>query len=202
MEKNNNQIIDFVLPGDITLAEVIDDILKKNGLKESLEEYYDESNKDKEPRVVIIRNAALVILQKKIPEEKLVELLQKHLETSQETAQKTVNDINQKLIPFAKIINLEKESKIEDQKEEFREKLIEKINANRNIATEDEEKYPLPYSKKLDITNVEENAKIIQKEKKFTEENKNKTIEETKKFGDNKFANEKKDQDTYREPIG
>ena len=172
--KKNNQIIDFVLPTKTTLTEIIDVILEKNGLKDTIEEYYDESNKDNEPKVAIIRDVALIIFQDKIPENKLVELLEKHLETSKETAEKIIQDIKENLIPYAKIIDLEKEEEqrkkekeAEYQKEKIQEELLNKIRNNAPIQKNDtEEELPIISVKKIDITDVEKNAEKIEKEKR------------------------------------
>lgn len=200
MKKINNKRVMFALPEGTTITEVIFGILESNGLKESNEEVLNKSADGKDSKLIIVRDAAITIVEKKIPEKKLIELLQKHLATSQETAEKIVYDINQKLVPFAKIIDLEKNSKIEDQKEKFREELLKKINSNRNTPVKDKEVPLSPYSKKLDITNVEENAEKMQKE------GKNSMTEEKNKFPKKNEENRKLptqniEADVYREPI-
>jgi len=182
MEKNNQEI-EFEMPGDVSVVVAINDILRKNGIKKNAINWLDwaEGKEDKESQVVIVRDTALIMAQKRIPEEKLAEFLQKHLETSKETAEKIIQDIKLKIVPFAKIVDLEKEREL----------------------------LP-PGVKKIEVANVEENAKKMQKEKKFTEENKSKIIEESslaeaeydkEKLKINKFTTEKKGPDTYREPV-
>ena len=156
-------------------------------------------SQDKESRAFIIKDATLVILQKKVPEKKLVEFLEKHLETSKETAEKIVQDIKTKLIPFAKISSAE-DLAIENQKEKYREDLLKKINTNRNIpTTNEEEKAPLPYYKKTDIADVEKNSENMSREGKniITEEKSKfqKRAEENKELPQNTIP------DTYREPV-
>ena len=91
------------MPEEISMVDVIEEILNRNELQETSEEFFNKDIKGIEPRKIIIRDAAISIFQKKIPENKLVELLEKHLETSKETAQKIVSEIKQKLIPYAKV---------------------------------------------------------------------------------------------------
>ncbi len=153
-----NQKITFTLPGDITVAEIIGEILKNNGLQESDEEFLDKFINDLESRTFIIKDATLSIVEKKIPEKKLIELLQKHLETSQENAEKIISDIKQRLIPFAKIIDLTKET--------IKEELLKKINANKSISEKNINEPQVPYLKKAPITNVEKNAENIKQERK------------------------------------
>ena len=109
--KKNNPKIDFALPEDTSLVDVIYDILEKNNIKQSDEEFIDKViQRKEESRVVIIRDAAVTVFQKKISESKVVELLQKHLETSKEIAEKIVADIKEKLIPYAQIIDTNKKT--------------------------------------------------------------------------------------------
>ncbi len=166
----NNKKIIFDLPEDITIISVIDEILKNNGLAESAQEFLDRDDNNEEPRLIIVRDAALTMAEKKVPENKITELLQEHLKISKETAEKIVNDINQKLIPYAKIIDLEITKQATDQKENFQEELLNKIKSiNASTAKPEEvkeEKTPTPYDKKPEITNVDKNAEKIKQERK------------------------------------
>lgn len=184
MEKNNKRII-FNLPEDITIVDAINDILKSNGLEESDEEYLKKSQKNEDTHLTIIKNAAIAIYQKKISEKKLTELLEEHLETSKETAEKIVNNIKEKLIPYVKTLNLEEE----------------KETTQEPLESPEEEKLQ-PGAKKVDITNVEENAENVPKYKKLSGEKENTTTKEKiKKVAENKFVQEKRGPDPYREPI-
>jgi len=197
MEKNNQRIV-FILPGDAIITEMIFSILKSNGLEESPTEAYNKSTHGKDSRLTILRDAALTIVQKKVSEEKLVELLQKHLETSKENAEKIIQDIKEKLIPYAKTTSGENNN-VENQKEKYREDLLKKIQANKNILSPQEEKTPLPYYKKLAIEDVEENAESMRKEgKNIMTEEKDKL---NKKIENNKQPPQNTTSDTYREPI-
>lgn len=156
----------FDLMGETTVPDIIDEVLSMNGLKESPKEFFNKSIKGIEPRKVIIRDTALALVEKKVPEKKLVELLAKHLETSHQIAEKIILEIKEKLIPYARIIDIEKEEKREEVK---------------SIPVP---KPPLPYAKKIEIKDVEDNAKKIKKDR-----------------AENKFAEEKKGPDLYREAI-
>ena len=50
MEKINNQRIVFNLPEDTTIVEVIDEILKNNGLEENNKEFINKLKQEKEPK--------------------------------------------------------------------------------------------------------------------------------------------------------
>ncbi|OGZ63722.1 MAG: hypothetical protein A3A98_00315 [Candidatus Staskawiczbacteria bacterium RIFCSPLOWO2_01_FULL_40_39] len=145
MEKINNQRIVFNLPEDTTIVEVIDEILKNNGLEENNKEFINKLKQEKEPKFSVAKDAAITLAQKKIPEKKLIELLAKHLETSKENAEKIVRDIKQKLIPYAKKVPTEEPLK------------------KKEIIQAESQKSPLPYSKKIETANVEENAEKLQK---------------------------------------
>ena len=184
------------MPNDISVIDFIYDILDKNNLRGPQHAWIEMNNK--ESRAIIMRDAALVLFQKKIPEKKLVEFLEKHLETSTETAEKVVEDIRENLVPYIKITSTEN-SETEGQKEKYRQELLKKISISRNTPIESEEKEtPMSYYKKLDITDVEKNAE------KMKQEGKNIMTEEKNKF-QRKSEEDKKPQnitpDTYREPI-
>ncbi len=178
-----NQRITFILPDDTTLTDILDQILEDNNLSESTEEYYKKSISGKESRVIILKDTAVTLVGKKIPESKLIEFLAKHLEIPMENAQKIIQQINEKLIPYAKIIDLDKEEKdqklsqpenIENSEQTKREafakakeELFKKIGVGKPV----EEEGPgdrvqgletLPYEKTPEIKNVEKNAKAIQ----------------------------------------
>jgi hypothetical protein len=197
------------------------DILKNHGLEESDAEYFNKSIKGQEPRFMIIRAAAITILQKKIPEQKLIELLEEHLEIPKNTAEKILSDTKEKILPELKIYPDEQfndpdfrekvsqeifgsetqatSSEIKTQTDE----LIKKLSANKNIVVPQPlEQKKVTYIKKAPVTNVEKNAQDIQKSRQNVGPQRDKTAEqETKKFGDEKFTNETKGPDTYREPI-
>jgi hypothetical protein len=195
---------------------VILDILKNNGLEESDEDYYNKSVNGKEPRFDIVKDTAVTIAQKKISEKKLVELLQKHLETSQSTAQKIVADIKEKLLPLLKIYPEEKFSdpvfreKVSEEifghEEESgpeikkrTDELLQRIRPNQNISTQNQEELS-SYDKKVEIKNVEENAKNMQ-QKGIQRPKETQGSEEQKKVKTVIPPDQKKGPDDYRETI-
>lgn len=197
MEKDKNKRIIFALPGDVTTAEVMNAILKGNGLEESKREYLEKSIQGEETHLTIIRDATFVLAKKRVPEKKLVEILAQHLKTSQQVAEKVVADIQQKLTPYAKEITIPKEEEKEKIVEELstQELLIEKIKqgiSNDNKVTSKEYLPPesLPETiKKIDVEDVEKNAEELKKKR-----------EETAKPG-TVGAQGKEQEDKYREPI-
>ncbi len=205
MVNNNNKRIIFDLPTDADTADVINEILKDNDLKETLDERFDKIINNEDSKLVIIRDAAIILVQKKISEEKLVEFLQKHLGISMEIARKVVTDIKEKLIPYAKIIDVkkeeelrEKEEKTKKQKEDIQEALLEKIR-NDMPFQKSEEKLPASYLKKIEITDVEKNAEEMEKEgMNVISKEKNKF---TKKEEVKSPQTQKNKPDVYREPI-
>ena len=72
MQKEINKRIIFNIPGDTTLVDILEDILRNNGLTESDEEYFNTSQQGKEPRLLIIRDAMLILIQNKVPEKKVI----------------------------------------------------------------------------------------------------------------------------------
>lgn len=197
MEKYKNQRIIFDLPESADAISVIDEILENNDLKEGVEEFFNKSIKGVSPRKITIRDATIDIFQKKTSEKKLVELLVKQLEISKQVAENIIKDINEKLIPYAKIIDLTKEADIESKqkektktdydKEKYRQDLLMKISPNSIPIKEIEEILP-PKVKNPEVADVEKNAEKIQ---------------HTQKRGvDEKPAQEEKKKiDAYKETI-
>ncbi len=153
--------IHFILPEDISMAEIINDILKNNGLNESDEELFSKLRQSREPRFIIVRDAALTIAEKKIPEKKLIELLEKHLEISSEIAQRIIYDISQKLIPYAKVIELKGRTEGKEKGEGLKKELLQKIHQHKIARALEEKKPKMPYLKGVEIPDVEKNAENI-----------------------------------------
>jgi len=210
-EKINQKIV-FNLPEEITTIDVIDEILKSHGLEENSKDFFNkiiaEEELGKESKVSIIKDVAVLIVQKKIPENKIVELLGKHLEIPQETAEKIIQDIKEKLVPYAKVIDLEKESiererrkqeaekqrEIEYKKEKIQEELLDKIRGNAPAQEHELEELPEPAVKKVDITDVEKNAEKIKRDRRPI-------ISTTKKQESLKETPKENKPDPYKEPI-
>lgn len=200
MEKNNKTII-FNLPGETVLADVFDEILNNNGLEETTDDFLKSIENNQEPRVLLLIDVAKTIFQKKIPKDKTVELLQKHLEISKEKAEKLVIDIEQKIIPYVKEIS-NKEGE-EDLKEKLsaQDFILEKIRENAPSKIVNQEDGLLKEKVKMvEIKNVEKNAENIKKT--LTRGNIVPKMPVTQNFGEelNRDIKDKK-KDVYREPI-
>jgi len=178
MQKKTQEIT-FDLPEDTILIDVIDEILKNNNLEETAENFF---NLLDDSHTLIIQNTAIAMVEKVDSQTAITEDLTKKLGITQQTAEKIIMEINQKLIPYAKIINPEEETRH-----------LQVVSGAREIE---------PTIKKVNHINVEENAKINAETKKFTDEVKRISQENRdKKFNVGKFSEEKKGSDQYREPI-
>ncbi|MSU54880.1 MAG: hypothetical protein EXS48_03580 [Candidatus Staskawiczbacteria bacterium] len=185
-----NNKISFIIPEETSMAEIIDKILKNNGLEESDEDFFDKTIGDIESNIAIIRDATITTAKNKLPESKVIELLQTHLNIPKQTAEKILQDIKQKLIPFAKI----KDVGINEGKEKFREELLNKIRDNVSpTGPEIKLGIPAPYEKKPPVIDVEKNAGIIKQERKPIASQPEKSTPPT--------PPQEIKPDTYREPI-
>ena len=196
----------FDLPENIVAIEVIGEILKNNGLEESSKEFFNKSIKGIEPKKNIVRDAAIALFEKKIPEEKLSNLLTKHLETSKETAEKIIQNVKKKLIPYAKEVKDDTEQTGATENNTSTQKIIlEKIQKNlleKKLQQKPKEEPLRPGVKKPENTNVEQNAKLMEKKSiPIVDQD----LVENK--GEKKVITviEKKEEpnplDTYREPV-
>ncbi len=199
------------------------DILKNNGLEESDEEFFNKLEQDKEPKEIITRDAVTTIARKVIPEKKLVELLQKHLEVSQETAERIIYTIKSRLLPLLYVypdeyfndplFREEVSKKVFGHEEKFKEadeseikkqtdELIKKIETERNIHKPNigNRDSLLPHIKTAPILNVEKNAENMEKEgRNFMTQQKNKSVKKTETYEEPQPQNSK--PDAYREPT-
>ena len=210
VEDIKNQRLVFDLPEDMIVFDVIDEILKNNGLVEGPKEYLEKKSRGEETKLIIIRDAALVLFQKKIPENKLVELLAKHLECTKEVAEKIVQDIKEKLVPCAQIIEVGSEEEIANEREEEKREKFKKANEELlnkiRVSTpelEPEEKPPVPYDKNPEITDVEENSKKMAENMTDKKEaiQADSATEEVKKARTVLSQEGKKGPDDYRESL-
>lgn len=138
--ENNKARIDFEIPGgeSRSLLEVIYEILRDNNLWPPKKEDLKNLNSG-ESYAITIRDAAVIMYKKRIPEEKIVELLQKHLKTSPETTQKIIVSIKQRILPYAR-----------------------EVSPNDNTTKKD----PLSNTvKKVDVADVEKNAEELQRKR-------------------------------------
>ena len=189
-ESLNAKII-FELPETTIIEKIINEILKDNNLEESSDEASRKSTQGGESRAIILKDNISVVLQKKIPDEKLVEFLVKHLEISEEVAMKIIRAIHEKIITFAKITNANEENSVYD-KEKYKEALLNKIRGNKSTAGANKEASAMPYKKNPSITDVEDNAEAMQKENKLIIPNSEKLAPQQK---------QEKQPDPYKEAI-
>ena len=211
MEQKSEKFI-FNLQNNTTVFSVIRDILKNNGVPEERQEYIEKVDNNEKTKFDTVFNSAIALSKKESSEENIRTTLEKDLGVSVEATQRIINDIKQKLIPYGKIIQLTN-SPMEDLSAQ--DIILEKIRSR-----EDSQKDYLFGIKKIAVTNVEENAKLSQKDKIYTDEIKKsiqegltketiKRVEEnhpskTSKedtVNKNSFSEEKKEADVYREPI-
>jgi len=101
MNSINNQKIYFPKS-----TEVISEILKKNGLGETLEEAVEKIVQKKNCRLNIVYDASRDFIEKNISEKDFILSLQKQLETSDKTAENIAKDVKEKLFPLAEKVTI------------------------------------------------------------------------------------------------
>jgi len=184
---------------DETFLKVSSDVLQKYKLDESPEELIEKMKTDKQLYCEIFMDIVRNLFGKSIKENELVPLLESKLSISKEIAEKLGIDIKEKILPLIK----EVETPTEEQKEETRE----------NIQTEKDDE--LSFIKKTPIISVEENEKVLKKEREPIITKKPIDTEEIKKPVKKKDGSslekakestpqskQPKGPDSYREPIG
>src|SRR3989344_3930877 len=206
MQKEINKRIIFNIPGDTTLVDILEDILRNNGLTESDEEYFNTSQQGKEPRLLIIRDAMLILIQNKVPEKKLASFLSTHLKTSPKVAEKIIEEIKEKLLPSVKEVTngtekIEITEKSTDTQKILLEKIQQKTREQKLQQKPKEEPLP-PGVKKPKNTNVEQNAKLMEK-KSIPITDQDSVENKGEKNVITVIEKEEKPNplDTYREPI-
>ena len=144
-----------------------------------------ERLKIKDPEIVIFRAAEIIVAMKKETSMKdVADKLKKDLNIGQKKAEDLADDIKNSIVPFVDVLEIEK-----------MEKAAELTKPEIKI---DKEKI-VPFAKKVDVSGVEENAKIIQKTKKLVREQE----EEIRKVKTViPQEGERKGPDDYREVIG
>lgn len=148
--ENNKQRIIFDTPEETTPADVISEILERNGIKDASDDLLEEN---KIPRLKIVSDALKDLFDKKISEETLVNLLQTKLNVSKENAMGITAGLKEKLIPFGKKIDIPKytekpiEEKISNGAESATEKLrkaVPKKNVRTTKKTERKDEPDIP----------------------------------------------------------
>lgn len=98
----NSQKIIFDLPEETDLVDVIYDILEKNNIKDTPDQWAMRAKRNEESQAVIMKNATVVLFKKIVPDEKIIDLLQKYLTISPEKAKSILQDLKNQLLPYAK----------------------------------------------------------------------------------------------------
>jgi len=111
----------FLLPEDLTILDVIFEILKNNNLEETESEMVKKVSQNQPSNFIIVREIASSLAGKKVSEKDASLGLQEQLKITDGTAKKIISDINQKLMPYAKTINFvqEENKKIQISEKKF-----------------------------------------------------------------------------------
>ncbi|KKP42912.1 MAG: hypothetical protein UR31_C0013G0023 [Parcubacteria group bacterium GW2011_GWA2_33_14] len=179
---------EYVLNFSDQIDQAISELVKKHNLTLSQEDFWDFEKEN--PEVVIFKVAKkIVAMEKGVTMKDIIEILKKDLYIAQEKADKLAHDIKNNVVSLAQPEEEIEVKKEVDQKERYRQELLNKIRGNSNIPVP-KEMPPDSYIKKVDILDVEENAENIQhaQQRVTKEEPKPQPKLESK-------------PDTYREPI-
>ncbi len=171
-----------------------DTLMGKYNLQESLQEEFERYiKKGKFTRWIMLRRVIKALAGKSISEEEFIIAVEKIISIDQQKAVQIAQDIKMDIIPFLEVFPEEKLSdpifreeiakkiwgseKISPESS-IQEILLEKIRDNTRI--KNNASILISKVKKIDITNVEENAKFSQKDKVYTDEMKKIIQEEPK----------------------
>jgi len=197
---------------------VLDEIMEKYNLQETDDKVLDDDEKNL-PKIVTIDYLVKDFVKEKISTEKFLDGLSKGLNIPPETTKLMAKDIIQDLIPLLDKVSedgleeyntkKDEEDKKKNQGGTLAQEILRKISAKRGIPdTTAKEPQENPV-KEVGISNVEENAKHMDKQSINTpqpnvspqKEDSSPNQGQTKKVANDKLEPEKKGPDTYREPI-
>lgn len=182
-------------------------LLKKYNLEENEDQSFEYLEKGLEPREVMIKKTIRAFAGGVILEKDLIDSFKKITKSDQDMAEKISKDIIENLIPLLDKVPEDQLSQYNLKKEQKAPRKPTKLQVEKEI----------PLVKKVNVTSVEENAINIREGKKFAnqEESEPTPLEKfeqldkaaelepgektTKKFGENRFREEKKGPDKYRE---
>ncbi len=184
MENNNQKRIIF--EGKKDPNDIIMEILESNDLKETLDDYLDKIDKEKEPWLDILYKSAKNLASGNITDKDFILLIQKQMNISDKTAENILKEIKQKLLPMARTLD-----KDEIEEESAEATLVQQINR------------PIPVAKILSQTKTEERnipPLITPKISPTIKKNTQKIIEKTE-IKQTPPRQQKRQNDTYREPI-
>ena len=153
--------IDFEFPrDDLTIIDVVYEILEKHNLGYYQKDSSKWPQKGDESYAMIIIDTVSIVLKKIISEEKIVELLEKHLKISEVKAKEVLSDIKIKIIPYAKEVSVDDHKK-GIGKVSAQEFILEKIKKNAPIQQASFSQPSNEKIKKIEIKSVEDNAENL-----------------------------------------
>jgi len=171
---NNNQNQKIIFTEDP--IDIILDILKKNGLEETIKDINNKIKKGETSRFSVISRAAKDIASGQIMDKNFFTLIGKQLATSEESAKKIIEDIKTKLVP-----------------------LTTKIIVGENKIPAEES--PSSFIKKAPDISVEENAEKMKKVPKKIKKTETEGVDEIPKEIKPPAMPKSSGPDAYREPI-
>lgn len=178
MKKQNQRVI-FTDKAELIFSKIV----QENNLQETLQKTGGFSVSHKESPEMIARMATVIMARKTVSEEKVSELLQKHLNLPQESIRKIMDDIKNRLLPLLLVYPEEN-----FQNPIFRNEISKKVFGQEKQLTDSQAINA--QVKKIEVPDVEKNAQELQK-KRTGKIQKNTIGEQIKNKG----------QDRYREPI-
>ncbi|MDP2741777.1 MAG: hypothetical protein Q8O66_03795 [bacterium] len=105
MENNNQKKIIF--DGGKDLNDIIMEILEKNGLKESLDDYIDKIDKNEKPLLDVLYKLTIDLATNDTTEQNFVLSIQQQMNISDKIAENILKEVKQKLLPMARTLSEE-----------------------------------------------------------------------------------------------
>lgn len=186
MENNNQKIIIFKKGGK-DLIDIIEEILANNGLKESSNDYIEKIRQKKNTLFDALYVSAKNLASGKIVETNFLSDIQQKLNISEQTAKNILKEIKEKFLVLVEVVSGDA-YEIKEAAPNF------KIETRQSI-----EPTPLPEKKEK---NIESKTKSVAPVKKRVVKEKNEIIsEQLKNPAEYTQPVQKKQNDSYREPI-
>ncbi len=189
---------------------VVDEIVKTHSLQQTDDEIAQVYREKKLPKVVILYRLIKDLLRENISTQEFLDKLRKDLNISPEATGALAKDIMQKLIPLLDKVPEDELDAYRTKKDEeergeqggdLAQEILRKINIQRGIPVTEPEEQANPV-KRVTTSNVEENAKNMPKNQDYNPPKEVPIETPEEKFKkDEKFVDEKKGPDDYREPI-
>ncbi|MBU2539725.1 hypothetical protein KJ786_00980 [Patescibacteria group bacterium] len=183
---NKKQRVVFSFPEEIDSIDVFSNILKENGLQETIEEAYEKLMQEKPSRITTINDATKSFVGGNISENDFILLLQNQLEISKEKAENLIKSTKEKIIPFTKKIVIKEEATTNER--------VMDIPKTFPPIFKKEEEYKLEIKRKP-IPSINQKPRPNIKSQNIKKQ-RNPMIEKNMENGKNP-----KQSDVYREPI-